>query len=166
MAESKYLDQGGVSHLWDKVKAYLDNRFGTGTYSNVGSFDIYAGSMVSFSKTVALFGGVSGLGTTRSILIQSGNTLYMMIDGDQSELSPILQRYYNALSIGIMRTDASGRVTVNPRGSTVRYLTISNEGVKYNELSGSSNQTIFAGAAYMPVIIIGLTNSGQTPDEP
>lgn len=31
MAESKYLDQGGVSHLWDKVKAYLDNRFGTGT---------------------------------------------------------------------------------------------------------------------------------------
>ena len=31
MAESKYLDQGGVSHLWDKVKAYLDDRFGTGT---------------------------------------------------------------------------------------------------------------------------------------
>lgn len=28
---------GGVSHLWDKVKSYLNNRFGTGTYNNDGS---------------------------------------------------------------------------------------------------------------------------------
>lgn len=40
MAEKKFLDQGGLTHLWDKVKAYLDNRFGTGTYSNSGTLTI------------------------------------------------------------------------------------------------------------------------------
>ena len=167
---NKYLDQGGLTHLWDKIKSYLEawktSNFGTGTYSNIGSIDIYAGSMVSFSKTVALFGGVSGLNTTRSILLQSGNTLYMMIDGDESELTPVLQMYCNALSIGIMRADSSGNVTVNPRGATVKYLTIASSGVKYNTLSGSSNQTITVGEAYTPAIIIGLTGSGQTPDGP
>lgn len=35
MAESKYLDQGGVQHLWDKIKQYLSSwktsNFGSGT---------------------------------------------------------------------------------------------------------------------------------------
>lgn len=28
-----------MEHLWTKIKAYLDNRFGTGTYYNTGSFN-------------------------------------------------------------------------------------------------------------------------------
>lgn len=53
MAYKKYLDQGGVSHLWNKVKAYLDNRFGTGTISvdETSYFGIDYGSRLSMRAT-------------------------------------------------------------------------------------------------------------------
>ena len=44
MADKKYLDQGGLTHLWDKIKSYLTtwkaSNFGTGTYSNSGTLTI------------------------------------------------------------------------------------------------------------------------------
>lgn len=58
MASKKFLDQGGVSHLWSKIKQYLDNRFGIGTISNTGII-MNTGSIVNMgaitcSGTVAV----------------------------------------------------------------------------------------------------------------
>lgn len=52
MADKKYLDGGGLTHFWDKVKAYLDNRFGTGTYDNKGYFKINASSIDMNSASI------------------------------------------------------------------------------------------------------------------
>lgn len=47
MAEKKFLDQGGVSHLWSKIKGYLDDRFGTGTYNNTGDITNVGGHIAN-----------------------------------------------------------------------------------------------------------------------
>lgn len=54
MAEKKFLDQGGLSRLWDKVKAYLTSwkttNFGTGIYSNRGELNITEGNKLLLSS--------------------------------------------------------------------------------------------------------------------
>ena len=46
----------GVSHLWDKVKTYLDNRFGTGTYENDGLIQIGSNSFIKIQDNFCIFG--------------------------------------------------------------------------------------------------------------
>lgn len=58
MASKKYLDGGGLAHLWDKIKSYLatwiadwkTTNFGTGMYSNSGSITIPSNIDVSFDS--------------------------------------------------------------------------------------------------------------------
>lgn len=51
MADKKYLDEGGLTHLWEKIKSYLEtwktSNFGTGTYSNNGQLNIVNGTITA-----------------------------------------------------------------------------------------------------------------------
>lgn len=58
MSDKKYLD-GGLTHLWDKIKKYLGTwiagwkttNFGSETYLNNGSLNIPTDTSVSFNAT-------------------------------------------------------------------------------------------------------------------
>ena len=74
MAKSKYLDQGGVSHLWEKIKSffiddYLLNVYGTGA----------SGSSLNF-------GAISGIGkpyiqiSSDRIIISNNSSAIKVID--------------------------------------------------------------------------------------
>lgn len=60
MADKKYLDGGGLAHLWDKIKSYLTtwktSNFGTGTYSNSGTFS-NRGRFTSSAKLIQFISG-------------------------------------------------------------------------------------------------------------
>lgn len=85
MAESKYLDGGGLTHLWSKIKAYYDaylvtwktSNFGTGTYNNSGKLYAESGAIVEVLD--------SGRITLESNSIFDLNNT--QIDGDASSLS-------------------------------------------------------------------------------
>ena len=90
MAESKYLDQGGVSHLWDKVKAYLDNRFGTGTKINNNGFYVEVVGMTAYEPESLHIKNECGLGlvaTWGSSVVLLYNESGQRIRGEWSTLS-------------------------------------------------------------------------------
>lgn len=80
MAESKYLDQGGVSHLWDKVKAYLDNRFGTGTKINNNGFYVVVRGMTAYEAESLYIENECGLGM---VATWGSSAVYVRNDSDK-----------------------------------------------------------------------------------
>ena len=47
----KFLNEKGLSHFYQKIKEYLNNHFGTGTYSNNGKLKIESGMCVAAQKS-------------------------------------------------------------------------------------------------------------------
>lgn len=87
---NKYLDKGGVSHFWDKVKSYLDNRFGTGTKINSNGFYVEVVGMTARGAEAFYIKNECGLGlaaTWGSSMVRLYNESGKGIIGTWSTLS-------------------------------------------------------------------------------
>lgn len=126
----------GVSHLWSKVKAYLDNRFGTGTYQNNGTIQLFQNATLSLSAdSTVLIGGT--IGGYEGLMMQFGDHFYMLAGSGNNSIVPVVQSNKGCLSLGILITDNLGRIEVNPRGSSCRLTAVSWNKVTFQEVSGN-----------------------------
>lgn len=71
MAESKYLDGGGLQRAWDRIKAYLTTwkttNFGSGTYQNFGIINIPKNHILNLTQGQIEFTDTYGTITLQSL---------------------------------------------------------------------------------------------------
>ena len=85
MAESKYLDGGGLTHLWSKIKEYLGtwktSNFGIGTYNNTGQIDCYNSDLNFINSNLNFINSNISVGNTavRSYTITRTSGLVVLV---------------------------------------------------------------------------------------
>lgn len=161
MAESKYLDRGGVEYLWSKVKAYLDSRFGTGIIKVTTEEEIVAdGSKPQIligPNTLFLSNGSNTSSTYK--LIYGNNSVQMVSDqtnvkvGGASEVEIIndnnIAIYGSSIKLRSARLyleQASGIISISEsRGIALLYLSNNNISI-YNSAGKTLRLCLVSGS--------------------
>ena len=125
-----------MEHLWAKIKAYLDNRFGTGT------INIDNASRINVNDVVQIHGfHPDTLKLTTSLKINLDSNVKIGVNPLRDDTDN-----YCMLAVGVC--DGSGNVRIVntlSESKTVKYVVVSSYGVKHGSTKiGSSSTTLIS----------------------
>lgn len=135
MAGGKYLDGGGLAHLWDKIKSYLatwiadwkTTNFGTGTYSNSnGELTIQENAKINIYSNCSIISSNNRF----SVSSESDTSIRTRFEvGSTSSAGLVLPANkvvnYIDVKIGVTSQYGSSQIIINNMsGHSVKYLVI------------------------------------------
>ena len=131
----KFLDNNGLSHLWTKFKEYLTSwkrtNFGTGTYSNTGTFDIDSYSNIQMGNNrirIRRYSEFESSAIKHEIDVGWMGTVY----------TSALANYGIIFKVG--SCDSNGSITLESNSEhDLSYLVIGSKGVKSGTLAHSTS---------------------------
>lgn len=148
---SKFLDNSGLSHLWNKIKSYLTSwkseNFGSGTYDNKGMIEISNGTELRFGSSLRF--EVKNSSNARL------NSVILMLNESNGSVNYVsnLSQYALVCAAGTLVNHTYLRIWVN-KSVDLRYLIIGENGIKKGTVSKDTT-----GSTEIQVQNVGSINS-------